>query len=106
VATQQAPVVEQQVCTAPGTSTGPSLAWTAVKGVSYKNTGTIAAGSTVTVTATPDEGYALELLPSLKAADTGTGAWTMNEDGTATFTVVFDAAPDCIVPASPTAPTL
>ncbi|MBP2411737.1 uncharacterized protein YgiM (DUF1202 family) [Arthrobacter stackebrandtii] len=103
-ATPQAPVVEQQVCTGPGTSTGPSLAWTTVTGISYSNTGTVAAGNTVTVTATPDDGYELEVLPEPMAlADTGN--WTLNEDGTASYSVVFAAAPDCIDPASPTAPT-
>ncbi len=103
-ATPTAPVVEQQVCTGPGASTGPSMSWTPVKGISYTNTGTVAAGNTVTVTATPDEGYTLELQSDLTAL-AETGSWIMNGDGTASYTVTFDTAPDCTETTSPTAPT-
>ncbi|MDQ0279323.1 hypothetical protein QO003_003626 [Arthrobacter silviterrae] len=94
-ATPAAPTVTQAVCTGPGMASTPTITWTAVKGISYSNTGVVGAGNTVTVTATPDSGY------KLNSAD----GWTLNQDGTASFTIKFSAAPDCIIPATPGTPT-
>ncbi|MCQ9163358.1 hypothetical protein [Arthrobacter sp. STN4] len=95
-----APAAVQAVCNGPGTSTAPMLTLASTPGIGYTVAGTAAPGSTVTVTATPAAGYTL-------AAAAG---WTANNDGTASYTVTFDPAPDCavvvpLVSASPTAPT-
>ena len=92
--TPTAPNVTQAVCTAPGTASTPSIVVPGVVGIDFSFTGNLAAGNTVIITATPGTGY------KLNPAD----GWTMNQDGTATFTVVFGPAPDCIVVATPAAP--
>lgn len=110
------PTVKQAECLVPGDPTKPTLTLAETEGIVYTVKGTVAAGETVTVTASPDKGY------KLGAAD----GWVVNPDGTATASVKFDnidcepvtpptkvspVAPtlkqaECLVPGDPTTPTL
>lgn len=99
--TPVAPVVTEAQCTAPGDASAPTLTLAETEGITYRTEGEIAAGSTVTVTATADEGYVLENAQSFTS-----NGWTANEDGTATTTVAFADALDCSVATAPAAPTL
>ncbi|MPV50082.1 hypothetical protein GCG21_08695 [Pseudactinotalea sp. HY160] len=83
-----APQVTQPTCENP--EAGVSTATT--DGIVYSIDGEPASGGTVTVTATPAEGFEL----------TATDGWTIT-DGVGTFEVVFDEL-DCIEPVAPVAP--
>ncbi|MBC9943180.1 hypothetical protein ICL81_01375 [Leucobacter sp. cx-328] len=72
-----APAVTDAVCEVPGDLTDPTVTVAETEGISYTRKGEVKAGSTVTVTASAQDGY------RLKAAE----GWTMNDDGTATYTV-------------------
>ncbi|WP_461635360.1 InlB B-repeat-containing protein, partial [Glutamicibacter soli] len=89
-----APVVEQATCNADGTVTDPTVEVAETEGVAYTVNGEVKAGNTVTVTATPKDGFTL----------TETKGWTLNEDGTATFTVTFEEAVQCAAPTAPVTP--
>ncbi|WP_269938289.1 InlB B-repeat-containing protein [Arthrobacter sp. HY1533] len=93
-ATPAAPVAVQAQCTGPGTASSPTLTFASTAGVSYTQNKDAAAGTKVTVTASPKFGH------KLAAAE----GWTPKHDGTATFTVKF-STPDCMVKASPAVPT-
>ncbi len=89
-----APTVEQATCNADGTVTDPTVEVAETEGVAYTVNGEVKAGNTVTVTATPKDGFTL----------TETKGWTLNEDGTATFTVTFEEAGQCAAPTAPVTP--
>ncbi|WP_461635175.1 Ig-like domain-containing protein, partial [Glutamicibacter soli] len=97
-AAPDAPEVVQATCNADGTVTDPTVGVAETEGVAYTVDGEVKAGNTVTVTATAQDGFKL----------TAAGDWTLNEDGTASLTVVLDET-DCVVPpveAAPVAPTV
>ena len=76
-----APTVVQATCPVPGSPTAPKVTLPTTEGVEYSLTGTVAAGETVTVTATAQEGF--------RFGDT-TG-WTRQEDrATITMQIVLD----------------
>ncbi len=79
--TPEDPAVTQAVRTDAGAVTPPSVTPTTTVGIAYTVDGNVVSGGTVTVTATPDTGHVL---------GPATG-WTMQEDGSATFTVDLDA---------------
>ena len=92
-----APTVMQSACVAPGQASIPTLTLPTTEHVTYAVDGTVAAGGSVTVTATPDAGYSIA----------PTDGWTVNaETGVASMTVTFDAEPDCDVTATPVAPAV
>lgn len=91
-----APTVDQAVCTAPGKNSDPAVHLATTEGIDYSiSPEDYAAGDTVTITATPQAGYALEGL--------GDG-WVYNEAGTATYTTSL-IQPICTVNVTATAPT-
>ncbi|WP_427869812.1 InlB B-repeat-containing protein [Leucobacter luti] len=90
-----APAVTQAVCTAPGQATLPQVILPETTGIDYALEGEVAQGSTVTVTATPREGF------TLSPAD----GWTLHPDGTATWTTTLDSV-DCAERVAPTAPAV
>ncbi|GAA2842097.1 choice-of-anchor A family protein [Leucobacter komagatae] len=91
-----APTVTQAVCTEDGSATAPKVTVAETAGVTYEVAGDVKAGSTVTITATADEGSFL----------TEAEGWTLAKDKkTATFTVeLADTA--CDQPVAPVAPTV
>lgn len=94
-ATPVAPTVTQAVCSADGSASAPDVSPASTENVTYEVTGELVAGNTVTVTATPAEGFVL-------TASTG---WTLLENGSATFEVALDAV-DCPQPIAPVAPAV
>ncbi|MGL3805631.1 choice-of-anchor A family protein [Paeniglutamicibacter sp. R2-26] len=97
IVTPVAPVVEQATCSSDGT-TDPTVTPAVTEGISYSVSGTVAAGNTVTVTATADEAT------SFPAKVDG---WVISEDrATATREIVL-ATPECetTTPVEPTEPT-
>ncbi|TQL44329.1 hypothetical protein FB468_2386 [Leucobacter komagatae] len=91
-----APTVAQAACTEAGSATVPTVTPADTTGITYSVGGDVTAGSTVTVTATANKGYAL----------TAAEGWTISDDKrTATYTVELkDVA--CDQPVTPVAPTV
>jgi len=85
-----APEVVQAQCTEVGDPTTPSLTLAETGGIAYRTVGEVKAGETVKVVAEPAKGF------KLAAAE----GWTVNEDGTASFEVVFETV-DCVKPDDP-----
>lgn len=88
IVTPITPTVTQAVCV-DGATSDPTLTLAVTDGITYSITGIVAAGETVTVTATPGAAYVLG------AAD----GWTQADDGTSSIEVVLEPG-DC----SPVAP--
>lgn len=87
VAVPEAPVVTQGACAAGGGSAAPALTLAQTPGMRYSTDRGPACGTTVIVTATPQDGY---LFP----AEMPDG-WRRADDGaTATYRVVFEAVAD------------
>lgn len=86
------PIVTQSTCTADGTQTDPAVTLSDLEGdhVSYLYDATAQ-----TVTATPDDGFALGELPD---------GWSSQEDGTATYAVVLTDPGPCVIVSPPTVP--
>ncbi|HLS01674.1 MAG TPA: hypothetical protein VK054_06790, partial [Beutenbergiaceae bacterium] len=94
--TPQEPEVVQTSCPAPGEPTDPQVTLAQTEGITYAIEGDIEAGATITVVATPEDGYVLE----------DSSGWTLASDGTATFEVTLDDV-DCdpltvVIPETPT----
>lgn len=90
-----APTVVQATCPVPGSPTAPKVTLPTTEGVEYSLTGTVAAGETVTVTATAQEGF--------RFGDT-TG-WTRQEDrATITMQIVLDTISCEATPPAPGVP--
>ena len=88
----QDPTVDQPVCDEDGNMVPPKVTPVDTEGVEYEVVGDVEPGKTVTVVATPKDGYEL----------TATEGWTSNDDGTATTTVEIDEAEDCGTTEEPT----
>lgn len=84
------PTVEQSVCTGPGQSSDPEVVLASTEGIEYA-----LSEDGNTVTAAPQQGYYL-------AESAG---WTLGEDGTATFAVIYTRPGPCLVKVTATAPT-
>ena len=76
----QDPTVDQPVCDEDGNMVDLQVTPAVTEGVEYEVVGDVEPGKTVTVVATPKDGYEL----------TATEGWTSNDDGTATTTVEID----------------
>ena len=84
------PDVVQATCDDDGDVVDPVVTPVVTEGVTYVVQGEVKAGETVTVVATPEDGFKL----------VGAEGWTLNEDGTATRTIVLDPV-DCQTPEEP-----
>ena len=88
------PTVTQAICTEDGTATAPTVTVAETAGVTYEVAGEVKTGSTVTVTATANEGSFL----------TEAGGWTLAADGrTATIEITLDV-PKCTTKTPTTTP--
>lgn len=85
------PDLTQPVCDGPGQHTGGTITPAETEGITYSVNGQ-------TVTATPEDGYKIVLDED--------SDWTLNQDGTATYNVVFDNPGDCLVEATPASVTM
>ena len=89
-----APEVAQAVCTEDGSAIAPTVTLAETAGISYEVEGDVKAGSTVTVTASANEGSFL----------TAAEGWTLSDDKrSATFEVALEDVV-CDQPATPVAP--
>ncbi|MEB4616294.1 choice-of-anchor A family protein, partial [Leucobacter sp. M11] len=88
------PTVTQAVCTADGSASAPELTLAETAGISYEVAGEIAAGKTVTVTATAGKGH---ILSNAKG-------WSLSKDGSAASIEITTDAVDCEQPVTPVAP--
>lgn len=93
--TPVAPTVTQSVCDGT-TPTPPTVDLQTTTGITYTEDTPPVAGGTTIVTATANAGY--------KFVSPGPGKWVFVNDTTETYTIHFDAAPDCTLPATGVAP--
>src|SRR5699024_7743162 len=87
------PKYENAYCDEEGNTTDPVVDLPETEGVSYEIEGDLKPGETITIIATPEEGYEL----------TETDGWVLQEDGSATLTITLKDI-DCEVEKTPEDP--